>query len=248
VVLFSNSQSLKRRHLAHIARNCARKLIVVQVPAKIDEIGEHNFRQKKKKHTHTHTHRRLCSNSQVLKRRQLAHGARNRATQLIAVRVPAKIDETRQAHLPFRPNASTSPIVAHRIERDDSWPTVLGIVPVSRLLYKYLQARNQQQSLCSDTATTQTHHPSSPSDSQGHKRRQLAHGARNRATQLIEVQVPAKNQRKRQPHLSRSDQRKHITNRRLFSNSQFPKRRQLYHGARNRARQLIFAQVTANRR
>jgi hypothetical protein len=45
------------------------------------------------KHKHI-TDRRLFSNSQILKRRQLAYGAWNRACQLIAVQVPAKSTKT----------------------------------------------------------------------------------------------------------------------------------------------------------
>jgi hypothetical protein len=47
----------------------------------------------------TQTHRRLCSNSQELKRRQLAHGARNRAGQLIAGQVP-KSTKHQTTHTP----------------------------------------------------------------------------------------------------------------------------------------------------
>jgi hypothetical protein len=74
--------------------------------------------------------RRHCSNSQLRKRRQLAHGARNRARQLVVEQVPAKATKTTQSLF-----TNTSPIVAsvptHRISSDDSWPAVIGIVPVS---------------------------------------------------------------------------------------------------------------------
>jgi hypothetical protein len=69
---------------------------------------------------------------------------------------------------------------------------VLGIVPISRLLYNDLQnRRKQRQSLCSDQSK-HNNHRRLYSSSQLLKRRQLAHGARNRAGQLIEVQRPAK--------------------------------------------------------
>jgi hypothetical protein len=46
-------------------------------------------------------HRRLCSDSQARKRRQLAYGAWNRARQLIVGQVPAIIDEnTAQINTP----------------------------------------------------------------------------------------------------------------------------------------------------
>jgi hypothetical protein len=37
----------------------------------------------------------------------------------------------------------------HRTVSDDSWPTVLGIVPVSRLPYKRLQKAENNSNLCS---------------------------------------------------------------------------------------------------
>ncbi len=50
---------------------------------------------------------------------------------------------------------------------------------------------------------------------------------------------------RRRKHSNASDQRKHITRHRLCSNSQDRKRRQLAHGARNRAGQLITSQAPA---
>jgi hypothetical protein len=57
---------------------------------------------------------------------------------------------------------------------------------------------------------------------------------------LIVVQGPDENN----SNLS-SDKRKHITDRRIISNSQILKRRQLAHGVWNRSRQLIVVQVSA---
>jgi hypothetical protein len=54
---------------------------------KVDEINKTSLRSDQRKHN---TYRRLCSNSQGHKRRQLVHGARNRAAQLITVQEPAK--------------------------------------------------------------------------------------------------------------------------------------------------------------
>jgi hypothetical protein len=70
-----------------------------------------------------------CSNSQLLKRRQLAHGARNRADQLIVVQVPAS--RRKQQQLSSDHRKLITPVPTHMIASDDSWPTVLGIVPVS---------------------------------------------------------------------------------------------------------------------
>jgi hypothetical protein len=74
------------------------------------------------------------SNSQFLKRRQLAHGARNRAGQLIVGQAPAtprtnralvRQPQTTQTHHRRRLVPTHSRVSAV------SWPTVLGIVPVS---------------------------------------------------------------------------------------------------------------------
>jgi hypothetical protein len=78
------------------------------------------------------------------------------------------------------------------------------------------------------------------SNLQDPKQRQLAHSARDRAGQLIVVQVPATTTTN-----ACSDQRKHVTHRRLCSNSQFRQRQQLAHGAWNRAGQSIVVQVPA---
>jgi hypothetical protein len=85
VVACSNSQELKRRQLAHGARNRAGQLIVVQVPATSTKTTANSLVRP----THTVTVV-ACSNSQARKGRQLAHGDRNRARQLIAAQVPAK--------------------------------------------------------------------------------------------------------------------------------------------------------------
>jgi hypothetical protein len=86
--------------------------------------------------------RRLCSNSQERKRRQLDHGARNRARQLISLQVPAKA--TRTAIASVQTNAAHH-VLTHRAVSDDSWPTVLGIVPVSELLNNDLQKSMKRQ-------------------------------------------------------------------------------------------------------
>jgi hypothetical protein len=83
-------------------------------------------------------------------------------------------------------NANTSSPTAasvptHRYASDDSWPTVLGIVPVSELLAKNLSTK--QKILCSDEHKHLIAHRRLCSNSQVRKRRQLAHGARNRASQ-----------------------------------------------------------------
>jgi hypothetical protein len=81
-----------------------------------------------------------CSNSQELKRRQLAHGARNRAGQLIFVQVPA--NSTKTTAIQTKTNAS---VPTHSSRSNDSWPKVLGSVPVSRLFSKYLQSRRNRE-------------------------------------------------------------------------------------------------------
>jgi hypothetical protein len=120
---------------------------------------------------------------------------------------------------------------------------VLGIVPLRELLFKYLQSRRKQRQSFGHTNANTSPIIAFFSNSQELKRRQLTHGDRNRAAQLIAAQVPAKST-KPTPILC-SDQRKHITRRRLFSHSQLLKRQQLAHGARNRAAQLIVVQVPA---
>jgi hypothetical protein len=107
--LCSNSQELKRRQLAHGARNRARQLIVAQVSAKIDENDKHI--PSVQTNAKTITERPLCSNSQLIKRRQLAHGARNRAAQLIDVQVSAKstwLGSDQRKHIPHRRLCSNS--------------------------------------------------------------------------------------------------------------------------------------------
>jgi hypothetical protein len=104
-------------------------LIVVQGPAKATKSTAIPCSEQRK---HI-AHRRLCSNSQLLKQRQLTHGARNRAGQSIVVQGPAKSTKTtailcsgQRKHITHRRLIST-----HRTESSDSWPTVLGIVPPS---------------------------------------------------------------------------------------------------------------------
>jgi hypothetical protein len=131
VVFRSNSQARKQRQLAHGARNRAAQLIVVQPPAKWTRTTTISVQT----NATTSPIVVLCSNSQLLKRRQLAHGARNRAAQLIVGQEPAKSTKATSTSLPFRPTQTHHPIVTsiptHRYVSDDSWPTVLGIVPVS---------------------------------------------------------------------------------------------------------------------
>jgi hypothetical protein len=98
-------------------------------------------------------HRRLCSNSQFPKRRQLAHGARNRACQLIGGQVPAR--STKTTAISFRQTQTNTyrppppHVPTHRSTSDDSWPTALGIVPVSRLLCNNLQCRRKIKAIAS---------------------------------------------------------------------------------------------------
>jgi hypothetical protein len=64
-----------------------------------------------------------------------------------------KVDENNR-NLTVQTNAKKQSIVAsvptHRSLSDDSWPTVLGIVPVSRLFCNSLQNQETTKSLCSD--------------------------------------------------------------------------------------------------
>ena len=86
--------------------------------------------------------RRSTWKGEVVPKGKRTHGARNCACQLIAVQVPAIDDEN--TAMP-QTNANTSPVIAsvptHSAVSADSWPTVLGIVPVSLLLPKSLQSR-----------------------------------------------------------------------------------------------------------
>jgi hypothetical protein len=119
-----------------------------------------------------------------------------------------QIDETNSISLLRDREQKAMPTIAsstHRNLSNDSWPTVLGIVPVSELLYKYMQIRRKRR-----------HHLFSPnhrhrcSNSQDRKQRQLAYSARDRARQSIVVQLPAKSTThdNKQQSLC-SDQRKH---------------------------------------
>jgi hypothetical protein len=122
---------------------------------------------------------------------------------------------------------------------------VLGIVPLSELLDKHLQSRRKEpKSLLSDHQKHITHRRLC-SNSQHPKRRQLAYIARNRAVQLIVVQEPAKSTKEQNLSVQTTKNQKHITHRRLCSNSQALKQRQLAHGARNRAAQSIVVQTPA---
>jgi hypothetical protein len=100
------------------------------------------------------------------------------------------------------------------------------------------KSRRKQHNL---SVQTNISHRRLCSDSQIPKRRQLAHGARNRAGQLIAVQRPAK----RKAIGKTNDEKKPSPRRRLCSNSQTQKQRKLAHSARNRAHQLVAAQGPA---
>jgi hypothetical protein len=81
----------------------------VQPPAKSTKTTAISVQTNANKHI---TDRRLFSNLQDHKRRQLAHGVRNRAGQLIVVQEPAKATKTAISRVTHRNDKNTSPIVA----------------------------------------------------------------------------------------------------------------------------------------
>jgi hypothetical protein len=144
----------------------------------------------------THHRCRLCSDSQELKRRQLAHGARNRAGQLVVAQAPAKSTKSTANSL-FRPS---SPL----FQLTDAQATTAG-----PRCSESCRSADCRPSTCKIDETTATlcsdQHKPTPRrrpcfNSQAHKGRQLAHGARNRAGQLSGVQGPAKSTKHQPQH------------------------------------------------
>jgi hypothetical protein len=235
--LSSNSQLPKQGQQAHGARNRATQSIVLQKPAIATNQHQSLCSDQRK---------RILSNSQSLKRRQRAHGARDRAAQLIGLQIPANRRKTAAISL-FRPMQTyhqSSPL----FQLTDKEATTAD--PRCSVSCRSVDCRpsackvdKQQPTLCSDQSKRITHRRLC-SNSQVPKRRQLAHDARNRAGQLIAVQVsaiPRTNRalvrhRTQQVNASLSSHR---------SNPQGSKRRQLAQGARNQAGQLIGGQFPA---
>jgi hypothetical protein len=183
-------------------------------------------------------HRRLRSNSQFLKRRQLTHGARNRAAQWIVVQVPAK--------------STKSPAMGsdkhNRYRRPPLQLTVAEATTTGPRCSESRRSVDCWTRTCKvdeNTATRSDHTIAHRrSNSQARKRRQLAHGARNRARQLTVVQVPAKPTKSTAISLVRHRKAYYP---RFCADSQELKRRKLAHGARNRAGQSIVMHVPASK-
>jgi hypothetical protein len=147
------------------------------------------------KHT---IHRRLCSNSQFRQRQQLAHSARNRAGQSIFAQEPAK-------------STTTTATVHPGSDR----PSIITLHPSSLLFQLTVVEETTAGPQCSESCRSVDFHPSACNDnnkrpvqtnaniahrclcsnSQELKRRQLAHGVRNRAGQSILEQEPAESRR-----------------------------------------------------
>ena len=193
-------------------------MIVVQEPATSTNANISLLRPR-----NTHRPSRFCSNLQLLKRRQQAHCVRNRARQLIGGQGPA--NRRTQQHSGQATTRTHQHRLCYLFPLTGSQARTAG--PSCSESCPSVDWRTRPCKSSSSVNTTIRIHCA---NSQVHKQRKPAHSARNRACQLIGVQVPAK-----QPQNLLSD---HPPSR-LCSTSQDRKRRQLAHGTRNRAGQSI---------
>jgi len=119
----TNSQSSKRHQLAHGARNRAGQLIALQEPAK-------STTTQLSIQTNTNNPHRLT----VIEATTAGSRCSESCRSVNYWTSTCKVDEKNQ-NLSFQITKNTSPIVAsvptHSTPSDDSWPTLLGIVPFS---------------------------------------------------------------------------------------------------------------------
>jgi hypothetical protein len=136
-----NGEILPNSKRTHDARNRASQLIVVQGP---DENNSNLFRQ-------TQTHHRSSSLFQLTDIEATTAGPRCSESCRSVDCCPStcKVDENNSERSAlFRTdqrNTFVASVPTHREKSDDSWPTVLGIEPLSRLPANDLQNRRNQQ-------------------------------------------------------------------------------------------------------